>query len=189
MKLILLSVLPLLAIAAAALFIPAVRDACCDIARKGHDALFDLQVRSGLILGMTTLAANKPRAYELGEFNELPMIGADIIYEGAAVGDNGAGLARPLVAGDPFLGFAQRKADNSSGAASAVKVMVRSKGLIELPVTNVASADDVGVTVYAADDDTFTTTAGSNTAIGKVFRWVSGTTCVVAYEAITVRSI
>lgn len=177
------------AIAIFAIAVPAVRQAAADVAHRAHEALFGYLVKTGAVLGMTTLAANKPRAYELGEFNELPMIASDIIYEGAAVGDNGSGLARPLVAGDPFLGFAQRKADNSSGAASAVKVMVRSKGLIELPVTNVASADDVGVTVYAADDDAFTTTAGSNTAIGKVFRWVSGTTCIVAYEAITVRSI
>jgi hypothetical protein len=138
---------------------------------------------------MTTLATNKPRAYELGEFNELPMIANDIIYEGAAVGDNGSGLARPLVAADPFMGFAQRKADNTGGAASAVKVMVRPKGLIEIPVTGAASADDQGVTVYASDDDTFTLTAGSNTAIGKVHRWVSGTTCVVYFEAVSQRSI
>jgi hypothetical protein len=36
---------------------------------------------------MTTLALNTPRAYELGEFNEIPVIAADIIFEGAAVSD------------------------------------------------------------------------------------------------------
>lgn len=163
--------------------------AAMDLARKAHDGLLTYLVRSGLVLSMTTLAVNKQRDYEIGEFNELPMIANDIIYEGAAVGDNGSGLARPLVAADPFLGFAQRQADNTGGAASAIAVQVRQRGQIVLAVTGAASADDVGVTVYAADDDTFTLTAGSNTAIGKVARWVSGTTCVVYFEGVQLRSL
>jgi len=60
---------------------------------------------------MTTLSADKPRDYQLGDREEYPVIAADIIYEGAAVGENGSGYARPLQAGDPFgqnagLGFA-----------------------------------------------------------------------------------
>ena len=138
---------------------------------------------------MTTLAADKSRAYELGFIQELPMIAADIIYEGAAVGDNASGLARPLVAGDPFLGFAEATADNSAGAASAKNVRVRTEGQVQLTVVGAASAADVSEVVYASDDDTFTLTVGSNTAIGKVSRWVSGTTCIVAFEAIYKRSI
>ena len=73
---------------------------------------------------MTTLAVNKPRVYELGDINEFPVIASDIIYEGAAVGDNGSGYARPLVAGDPFRGFAERNADNSAGNAGTINVRV-----------------------------------------------------------------
>lgn len=138
---------------------------------------------------MATLAQDKPRAFGVGEFNELPVIASDIIYEGAAVGDNGSGLARPLVAADPFLGFAKERCDNSAGAASARNVKVFERGKIELDVVGVASADDVGETVYASDDDTFTLTATSNTAIGKVARWVSGTRCVVYFEGVQVRSL
>lgn len=138
---------------------------------------------------MTTLAKDKPRAFGVGDFNELPVIASDIIYEGAAVGDNGSGLARPLVAADPFLGFAKEQCDNSQGAASARNVKVFERGKIELDVTGVASADDVGETVYASDDDTFTLTAGSNSAIGKVARWVLGTRCVVYFEGVQVRSL
>jgi hypothetical protein len=170
----------LLAIAACALFAAQL---------FAPDVMLQAMPGSDVVLAMATLATNSPRAYELGEFNELPMIAADIIYEGAAVGDNGSGLARPLVAQDPFMGFAQRKADNSAGAASAVKVQVRTRGLIELTVVGAASAADVGETVYASDDDTFTLTSTSNTPIGKVHRWVSGTTCVVAFEAVSARSI
>lgn len=138
---------------------------------------------------MTTLAVNVPRTYEIGDNQELPMVGTDIIYEGAAVGDNGSGLARPLVAADPFLGFAVRKADNELGAASAVNVLVKVRGQIRLTVAGASSAADVGETVYAADDATFTLTAGSNTAIGKVSRWVTSTTCIVAFEALPFRSL
>ena len=141
---------------------------------------------------MTTLAADKPRVYPVRAYevtNELPVIASDIIYEGAAVGDNASGLARPLVAGDPFFGFAQRQCDNSAGAASAKNVVVRSRGCIVLAVTGASSAADVSETVYAADDDTFTLTAGSNTAIGKVVRYISGTQVVVYFESASLRSL
>jgi len=136
-----------------------------------------------------TLAVDEPRAYEGGDFNELPVVASDIIYEGAAVGDNASGYARPLVAGDPFLGFAFRKADNSAGAAGDVNVQVRERGKTALAVTGVTGVGDVGTTVYAADDATFTLTVGTNTAIGKISRHVSGTNCIVAFEANYAQSI
>ena len=131
---------------------------------------------------MTTLALNTPRPYELGDFNEIPVIAADIIFEGAAVGDDTNGHARPLQAGDHFLGFAQKKADNSTGAAEDIKVEVRSKGLIQIPVTS-AAITDVGADVYASDDDTFVLTQSTNTRIGYVHRFVSAGVCVVAFDA------
>lgn len=137
---------------------------------------------------MTTLAAAKPRVFQIGEYVEIPAIASDIIYEGAAVGDS-SGTARPLVAGDAFLGFCDRTADNSAGAAGAVNVRCRQRGKIVLSVTGISSTDDIGTAVYASDDDTFTTTVGSNTAIGKVDSWITGTTCVVYFEALAVRSI
>jgi hypothetical protein len=141
---------------------------------------------------MATLAADKVRPFELTgtpDLNDIPVIAADIIYEGAAVGDNGSGLARPLVAQDPFMGFAERQCDNSAGAASAKNVRVRSRGFVSLPVTGAASAADQGEAVYASDDDTFTLTSTSNTPIGKVHRWVSSTTCIVYFESVALRSI
>jgi hypothetical protein len=137
---------------------------------------------------MTTLAAAKARKYQLAEFVDIPAVATDIIYEGAAVGDS-SGTARPLVAGDAFLGFCDRTADNSAGAAGAINVRCKQRGKIEVPVTGATGTDDIGAAVYAADDDTFTLTAGSNTAIGKVDSYVTGTTCVVYFEALAVRSI
>lgn len=140
---------------------------------------------------MTTLAVDKPRTYELhGEFDtDIPAIASDIIYEGAAVGENGSGYFRPLVAADPFAGFALTRCDNSAGAAGVKNVHVRAKGSVVLSVTGVTAVTDEGSTVYAADDDTFTLTAGSNTAIGKVVRYISGTQVVVYFESAALRSL
>ena len=130
---------------------------------------------------MTTLATDTPRSYEQGDVNELPVIATDIIYEGAAVGDNASGYARPLVAGDPFRGFAEQKADNFAGAAGDVSVRVRESGKVQLAISGLAITD-VGKDVYASDDNTFTLTQGSNTRIGYVHRYVSSGVGVVAFD-------
>lgn len=131
---------------------------------------------------MTTLAANKPRKMEIGDRNEFPVVASDIIYAGAAVSLN-SGNAQPLVGAQPFAGFAEAKADNSTGAAGDVKVRVIERGKIEVPVVGATGITNVGASVYASDDDTFTLTSTSNALIGTVARHVSGTTCVVAYKA------
>jgi hypothetical protein len=144
---------------------------------------------------MATLAADKPRAFEtLGsmDYNELPVIASDIIYAGAAVGESSsAGTARPLAAGDTFLGFCVEKVDNSAGAAAAKNVKVLRRGAVWLTVTNGDNIDDLGITVYASDDDTFTSASTSNTAIGKIIRYDATRThkCLVAFEAAGVQSL
>jgi len=141
---------------------------------------------------MTTLAKNQPRAFEEGEINDLPVIANDIIYEGAAVGESSTtGTFRPLAAGDNFAGFATRKADNTAVGAAAgdVNVNVKQKGKIQLSVVGVTGVTDEGSTVYASDDDTFTLSSTGNSAIGKIIRYVTGTTVIVAFEAVSRRSI
>lgn len=136
---------------------------------------------------MTTLAANKPRAYELGARNHLPVIASDIIYEGAAVGIvDASGHARPLAAADRFAGFAVAKADNSSGAAAAINVEVVKAGEIELSVSG-AVITDVGQPVYASDDDTFTFNPADGAFIGLVKRFVSAGVAVVEFDPATIR--
>jgi len=136
-----------------------------------------------ILCGMTTLAVDAPRTYELGDVNEFPMIATDIIYEGAAVGLDGSGNARPLVAGDKFVGFAESKKDNSTGAAGALRVRVRRYGVVRLAVTGVAALTDVGALVYASDDATFTLTESTNSLIGRIIRWDASTTCYVAFNS------
>jgi hypothetical protein len=132
---------------------------------------------------MTTLAANVNRVYELDGYNDIPMIASDIIYKGAAVGDNGSGYARPLVAGDPFLGFAESPVDNAAGSAGDKSVSLVPRGAIVLSITGVTGVGDVGKAVYASDDDTFTLTESTNSYIGRIYRHVSGTAAVVRFDA------
>lgn len=136
---------------------------------------------------MTTLAANVLRDYQLGEKNELPVIGSDIIYQGAAVGVvDATGLARPLVAGDRFAGFAEAKADNAAGAASAINVNLYKRGRVSLTVDDVVITD-VGQPVYATDDATFQMSPVGGSFIGFVDRWVSSGIAIVAFDALNFR--
>lgn len=138
---------------------------------------------------MTTLAADKKRNWGNDlVYEDFPAVASDIIYEGAGLGDS-SGNARPLQAADVFMGFAARRCDNSSGAAGAKKVRAIVEGTLEVEVTGIASEDDYTGAVYMSDDDTFTTTSSGNTQIGKVSRHVSGTKCIVFFQAAHRRSI
>ncbi len=132
---------------------------------------------------MATLAANSARDYELGDRNEFPMITTDIIYEGAAVGlVIASGHARPLTSVDKFVGFAEKKADNSAGAAAAINVRVVKKGMIKLAVTG-AVITDVNQPVYATDDNAFGFLKASGVFIGFVRRFVASGYGIVEFNA------
>lgn len=131
---------------------------------------------------MTTLAANTPQVYSLGDDTQYPVIASDIIYHGSAVGENGAGYARPLVAGDRFLGFAAEKADNSAGAAGAVYITVAKRGSIQLAISGLVITD-VGLPVYASDDAAFSLSPVGGTFVGYVSRFVSSGVGVVDFDA------
>lgn len=132
---------------------------------------------------MATLAADSIRQYgavNVEDVTDLPAVASDIVYEGAAVGLS-SGNARPLVAADKFVGFAMKKCDNSSGAAGDKNVRIRRKGTVIINVTGVTGVGDHTKQVYASDDDTFTLTATSNSKIGAIVRFISGTKCEVEF--------
>ena len=132
---------------------------------------------------MTTLAANQPRDYFEGIIDEIPVIASDIIYQGGAVGIVAAtGHARPLTSADRFAGFAEAKADNSAGAAAAIKVRVLRRGRIQLAVTG-AVITDIGQPVYASDDNAFQFTPVGGVFVGFVKQYVSSGVVVIAYDA------
>jgi hypothetical protein len=130
---------------------------------------------------MTTLASDAAQTYEVGDYNDLPVVATDIIYGGAAVGDS-AGYARPLVGGDKFHGFAESQADNATGAAGAVKVRVRTRGARQLAVTGLVITD-IDLPVYASDDATFSLSPVGGTFVGYVKRYVSAGVGVVEFDA------
>lgn len=128
---------------------------------------------------MATLAAGSPRVFTTGEYQDYPVVASDIIYEGAIVGlEAGTANARPLQAGDTYLGVAIGTVDNSAGAAGDKKVRVSTTKPFVMAVTG-ASATSNTLPVYASDDDTLTLTEGSNSLVGIVLSHVSGTECVV----------
>jgi len=135
------------------------------------------------------LSADTPRAYEYNAdplFTDLPVKASSTIYEGGAVGDDASGYMRALVSGDPFRGFAERGANNSTGAAAALNVKLRQQGFAQLTVVNASAVTDVGQTVYATADGTFTLVPGG-TRIGIIVRWVTSTTCIVFFQGEQVR--
>jgi len=130
-----------------------------------------------------TLAANAPRTYQVGINEAYPVAAGANIFEGAAIGENAAGYARALQAGDKFLGFCLFPVDNTAGLAGAERVEVRTSGNVRLAVIGSAITSNDRPAVYASDDGTFTLTVGSNSKIGYVSRWISGTDCVVEFDA------
>ena len=112
-----------------------------------------------------------------------PVKASTTIYRGVFVGDDAAGYARALVAGDPFRGIAQKQADNSSGAAADIEVQTHLDA-VQLAVGSLAITD-VGQDVYASDDNTATLTQGSNTRIGYVKQFISTGIGIVVLQANT----
>lgn len=137
------------------------------------------------------LSADAPRTYAAGykpEFTSLPIVSAGTIYEGSAVGESTTtGTYRALVAGDTFVGFAHEQVINPTSGSKRVKV--RQKGVARLTVATASAVTQNGETVYASDDGTFTLASTSNSSVGKVVQWITGTTCDVYFEGAIVRSL
>jgi hypothetical protein len=133
------------------------------------------------------LAADSPMVTELGEFNSIPIIDNDIVYEGAMVGESAAiataGYGRPLTAGDRFMGHAIEQVDNTLAghAAGAKNIRLRTRRYKAL-VTLAGYITDIGQPVYASDDATLTFDAVDNSYVGVVHRYVSTTKMVVEFR-------
>lgn len=132
---------------------------------------------------MSTLTKDDYKIKVIGDINEIPMIAADIIYEGAAVGIvTASGHARPLTSVDKFVGFANVRRDNSAGAAAAKKVRVLKNGVVKLSVSG-AVITDKGQPVFATDDDTFVFLPTGAVFIGFVENFISSGVVEVRFDA------
>ncbi len=123
---------------------------------------------------MTTLAVDSPQVLVGGDMGSVPIIASDIVFEGAMVGDNGAGYGRPLVAGDKFLGHSIFRVTNATAVAGAFNIRLR-EGVYRLICSLVGLITDVGQPVYASDDQVLTFDGGGNSYVGKISRYVSAT--------------
>ena len=130
---------------------------------------------------MTTKTKDEFRVFEGGDMSDVPVIASDIIFEGSMLGDNGSGYGRPLIAGDKFRGVCWTNADNSSGAAGDIDVKVLRRGQMLLPITG-AVITDVGLPVYASDDNAFSFVGTGGTFIGYTTRFSSAAVMVVAFD-------
>ena len=144
---------------------------------------------------MATLSADVKHNYDEDVpplYADYEVVASDIIYEGAACSvESGANDAQPQNASDPFVGFAERRVDNSSGSAGDKKVRVRQRGIIRgLTVAGVVTTTAPGTAVYASDDATFTLTSSSaHEQIGKVIQCTTAGVADVYFEGLGVRSV
>ena len=118
------------------------------------------------------------------ELVDAPVDDDVVIYKGALVGRNGGtGFARPLQAGDLFIGVAYRTADNTVDGHTAGGITVRLHQDIDIVHTlSGVTATDAGAVAYASADDTLTLTAGGNSRVGRVLGVAAANTARVRCE-------
>jgi len=115
----------------------------------------------------------------------------DEIFAGALLKKNAAGFLAPAAveAGAVFAGVAYEDCDNSSGSAGDIACKVIRKGLFLLEGTGFAQTD-VGVPVYASDDQTITKTyAADLQRVGVIDEFISATQVWVSIDVAASASI
>lgn len=117
------------------------------------------------------LSANRDvKFYASHELVELPVQDNVNIHKGALVGRNrGTGYARPLIAGDEFLGLAYQQADNTVVGHTAGGIRVRLHQMVDIvhALAGVVTAD-IGKDVYASHDGTLTLAPAGNSRVGRI---------------------
>ena len=99
------------------------------------------------------------------ELRTFELSAAVHVFKGALIGLTTAGFARPLVAGDAFVGIAYEEVDNSAGTNGLASARVYTLGDFGLALSG-ATQTQVGDAVYASADDTLTFTATANSFVG-----------------------
>jgi hypothetical protein len=116
---------------------------------------------------MSALAAAREVKRQDGEIVEYLVKGSATIYKGALVVDKGTGYAEPATDGAyTFLGVAVEGADNSGSATDGAKTVRVYKTGIYQYVKGTAVQGDLGVAMYAHDDQTVGTTSTNSLLVG-----------------------
>ncbi|MBU0638052.1 MAG: hypothetical protein KKB50_04245 [Planctomycetes bacterium] len=119
---------------------------------------------------MALTANREVQFFASQELIDVPVRDNVTIYKGAFVGrDRSTGYARPLTAGDEFLGVAYRAADNTASGHVAGGINARLHQAVDIvqALSGVTNAD-IGKDVYASDDETLTLTPAGNSRVGRV---------------------
>ena len=116
---------------------------------------------------MAALSADRNTPIRTAEDFEFPVAASTLIYAGSLVCINASSLATKGAVATTLkcVGVAQERADNSAGAASAIRVKVR-RGCFRF--ANSAAADlialaDIGADCFIVDDQTVAKTNGGAT--------------------------
>lgn len=120
-----------------------------------------------------------------GDRYEYDVAAAKKIYQGALVGLHYVtGYARPYELGDVFVGIALYQADNSSGAAGAIRCTVVTRGRFRHTVYDAAGSAIsltrayIGRCVYATDDGTIKLSGNALGYAGRIVA-IDGTTAII----------
>lgn len=91
------------------------------------------------------------------------------IYEGALVTVDGSGNLVNLTGTTGFIGVAMHTVDNSTGAAAAKTIRVKTRGCIEVTIGDTIAKTDLNGTIEASDNDTFRLAASiTGNPVGKI---------------------
>lgn len=124
---------------------------------------------------MAALTAPRNTLTRSGFLREPPVEGATKILQGSMVAINASGLAVPASTSTTLkvIGRAEATADNSAGAAAAIRVTV-ARGIFRFGNSSAGDAialSDVTANCYAVDDQTVAKTNGTGTrsVAGRIF--------------------
>lgn len=124
---------------------------------------------------MAALAKDRNTPEVAGMLRELEVAASTLIYAGALVAVNASGYAVPGSTATTLrgIGRAEARADNSDGAAGAIRVRVGA-GIYRFgnsASTDLIARDDIGKTCYIVDDQTVALTDGTGTRsiAGKIY--------------------
>lgn len=116
---------------------------------------------------MTALAADRNTPQRQRGRRVFPVAAGVKIYAGAQVAINAAGYAVPMSVSTTLkgVGRAERRADNTNGAAGAISVEVEfgTFRYANSTSTDAITQADIGSTCYGVDDQTVAKTNGGST--------------------------
>ncbi|OGP75469.1 MAG: hypothetical protein A2Y80_01250 [Deltaproteobacteria bacterium RBG_13_58_19] len=128
---------------------------------------------------------NNPLELEIGDRNEAPVAASKQLFEGSMAFADVAGRATDVL-GAQFLGHVAVMADNRTGGAGAINVVLRGgRYRAQVPLTGVALTD-IGKQVFASDNETYTLDdgEGDNALVGRVIRYVAADKAIVEFTPV-----